>query len=82
VILLHHHEPAAAVSLHCHAVVLLLLVQLVRVLQVTHLKLHCFSTKVLLLLLQAWGEPRLKLDVCVVHECGGWGCQFTCGLLR
>jgi hypothetical protein len=81
VILLHHHEPAAAVSLRCHAVVLLLLVQLVWVLQVTHFKLHCFSTKVLLLmmllLVQAWGEPRLKLHVCVVHECGRWGRQFT-----
>jgi hypothetical protein len=80
VILLHHHETAAAVALCCHAVVLLLLVQLVRVLQVTHFELHGFSTDVLLLLLllvQAWGEPRLKLHVCVVHESSCRGRQFT-----
>jgi hypothetical protein len=81
VILLHHHEAAAAVALRGHAtmLLLLLLVQLVRVLQVTHFELHCFSTKVLLLmmLVQAWGEPRLELHMCVVHESGCRGRQFT-----
>jgi hypothetical protein len=79
--LLHHHESAAAVALRWHAVLLLL--QLVRVWNVTHFKLHGFSAKVLLLLLllllllQARGEPRLEFHVRVVHESGCWRGQVT-----